>query len=263
MSDLLSVLIGQRESDVDGSIYKTCQCDFAYNSGRIDGSTLTLERVMLVYEHEAFKGSGDIDDLIEARNHFRAFDFILDNVSEPLSHDLLCHLYGMLEAGTSNSLIPTLNVGGYRLLSSDVIDGVTHATVEPHEIESHMDRLLSDWNACDGGDRTIERVAEFLYRLERISPFSNGNGRIGRLIMFKECLRLGEMPFIITGNIKERYIYDLKIYPTEKKNLTDTLKFSQDRFVERYAPLAGEFSFIFEKAKAGPLTEQLKEALGM
>ncbi len=237
---LTDVLIYQRENHIDGSVYKACQCDFAYNSNHIEGSTLTHDQTVQIFDRNAFSGTAEVDDIVEARNHFQAFDYVLDTFEEELSAEYLCELHAILKAGTSDACIPVMAVGKFKQFSN-VISGAWDdvETAEPEDVPGLIDGLIDAYESNDSQDFTS--IAEFHLEFETIHPFSDGNGRIGRLVMFKECLRHHITPFIVTEDLRDFYIRGLREYKHEPGYLLDTLGLAQDRFEAAYEPLARKF----------------------
>lgn len=237
---LVDVLVYQRDNRIDGSVYKACQCDFAYNSNHIEGSTLSHDQTVRIFDRGSFSGTAPVDDIVEARNHFEAFDRVLDTIEDSLSCDYLCHLHAILKAGTSDSRLPEMAVGSFKRFPN-VIGGTIAPTetAAPEDVPRMVDSLIANYEAAAGRDLTA--IARFHRELELIHPFSDGNGRVGRLLMFKECLRNGVTPFIVTEDLREFYIRGLREFGGEPGYLIDTLGFAQDRFEASYEPLARSF----------------------
>lgn len=253
---LLQALIDQRDKHFDGGAYKACQCDFAYNSNHMEGSTLTHDQTVQVFDRGHFSGTAKVDDIVEARNHFAAFDFILDNASDPLSADLLCHLHLTLKQGTSDALNKAAAVGSFKVLPNYISGGVSDVpTADPKDVPTLVDRLISQYEGR--GRIVVDDVVAFHHDLERIHPFSDGNGRIGRLVMFKECLRNGIVPFIITEELRPFYIRGLRLFSRERGWLTDTCLTAQDRFKDTYLRSALDYAKVVGIGDAGDLSEQL------
>lgn len=239
---LQEVLVYQKDHHIDGSVYKACQCDFAYNSNHIEGSTLTHDQTVQIFDRETFSGTARVDDIVEARNHFSAFDEILDTWEAPIDAECLCHLHRTLKDGTSDARDPIMAVGSFKRFSN-VIGGAIGdvETAAPSDVPRLIESLVREYEAQQG-PRVLEDIVRFHWGLERIHPFSDGNGRVGRLVMFKECLRAGITPFIITEDLRAYYIRGLREYARTPGYLNDTCGFAQDRFEASYMPLAREFS---------------------
>ncbi len=237
---LLGVLLHQRENRIDDSVYKMVQCDFAYNSNHMEGSRLTSEQTRMVFGRKEISGEGiPLDDILEAMNHFEAFDTILDRSGDPLDADLLRSLHGTLKAGTTQARNPLYSVGDYKKYEN-VVGALDLSTTPPEKVEAEMEALLRGYERT--GKHDLDDVLSFHVAFERIHPFSDGNGRIGRLIMFKECLRNGIVPFIITDDLHAFYIRGLQNFHEERGWLRDTCLTAQDRFIERYLPLAESYA---------------------
>lgn len=245
-SELVQVLRYQRDHHIDGNVYKACQCDFAYNSNHIEGSTLTHDQTVQIFDRQTFSGTAKVDDIVETRNHFEAFDQILDSYDSPLDAAYLCSLHGTLKAGTSDANNPIMAIGHFKI-AQNVIGGTISetSTAKPADVPELIDDLVGGYEAAvthDFGD-----IIAFHWRMERIHPFSDGNGRVGRLVMFKECLRSGITPFIITDDLRGYYLRGLRESEREPGYLTDTCGFAQDRFEAEYMPLAREFWDLMQR----------------
>ena len=246
---LLDVLLHQRENRVGDSVYKMVQCDFAYNSNRMEGSRLTPEQTRMVFGRKEISGEGiPLDDILEAMNHFEAFDAVLDRSGDPLDADLLRSLHGTLKAGTTQARNPLYSVGDYKRYEN-VVGAFDLPTTPPEKVEAEMEALLRGYERA--GRHDLDDVLSFHVAFERIHPFSDGNGRIGRLIMFKECLRNGIVPFIITDDLRAFYIRGLQRFHEERGWLRDTCLTAQDRFIERYLPLAESYAEAMAAALGG------------
>lgn len=171
-----------------------------------------------------------VDYLIEGRNHFGAFDFVLDNVSEELSHDFLHQLHWMVKRGTSGEYSEAQVVGVYKVAENSI--GQLVNTVSPEHVYDEMFHLLEAYQKIESPD--LEELACFHIKFERIHPFSDGNGRIGRLILFKECLRNNVPPFIITADLKDFYMQGLRNWNADKTFLVETFREAQERFLVQY-----------------------------
>ena len=223
-------LIKQKESKFKGNIYHFSQVNFSYNSNKIEGSRLTSEQTEAIFETSSFISENDdlikLDDLIESKNHFKLFDYMLDYVDEPLSKEMIIEMNKILKRGTSDEDNPRYNVGGFKVVPNTI--GVVNMieTSSPETTEQDADSLLDDYSKLT--QVTLEDIIDFHVKFERIHPFGDGNGRVGRIIMFKECLKNNIMPFIILDQDKPYYIRGLKEYNRDKKYLIDTILHSED-----------------------------------
>lgn len=228
VSPLLAALIEQKAGRVTGGIYHRVQIDLTYNSNHIEGSRLTHDQTRYIYETNTIgmtASAVNVDDVIETANHFRAIDYIIDHAGDKLSETLIRHLHFILKSGTSDDRKDWFNVGDYKRLPNEVGGCDTTA---PEEVHKEMKALLSAYNAIRRP--SFEDIIDFHYRFEAIHPFQDGNGRVGRLIMFKECLRNGYVPFIITDELKMFYYNGLRNWPAVKGYLTDTCLTAQGWF---------------------------------
>ena len=225
---LLSVLQDEKSGQIRGGIYHKVQIELTYNSNRIEGNRLTHDQTRYIYE-TATVGVTDesirVDDIIETVNHFRCIDEIIDSAKLRLSEKWIKHLHLLLKAGTGDAKKDWFAVGDYKKLPNEV--GGMETTL-PEDVSAEMKRLLDDYNGKE--TITLDDLLDFHVRFERIHPFQDGNGRVGRLILFKECLKHDIVPFIIEDEIKLFYYRGLKAWPQEKGYLTDTCLSAQDRF---------------------------------
>ena len=229
-TDLLTRLEQEKEAGVPGGIYHRIQIELTYNSNHIEGSRLTHDQTRRIFETNtigAADGDINVDDIVETANHFRCIDLIIDSANYALSEAFIKQLHLVLKTGTSDSRKTWFAVGDYKRLENEVGG---KETAKPDEVGSAMKTLLKKYNLAKG--KSLEGIIEFHYEFEKIHPFQDGNGRIGRLIMFKECLRNGIVPFIIEDGIKEYYYRGLKEWKNERGYLLDTCLTAQDRFKE-------------------------------
>ncbi len=227
-SALLAQLCAEKDSRIKGGIYHKVQVELTYNSNHIEGSRLSLDQTRLIFETAtigAEEGTVRVDDVIEASNHFRAIDFIIDNVRKPLSQGMLKELHRILKAGTADASREWFNVGDYKALPNEVAG---RRTCPPELVGEKVADLLKAYNPR--ARHSFDEIIEFHVKLERIHPFQDGNGRVGRLIMFKECLANGIVPFIIEDDRKAFYYRGLSEWDDERGFLLDTCLASQDRF---------------------------------
>ena len=227
-------LIKQKESKFKGNIYHYSQVNFSYNSNKIEGSKLTSEQTEAIFDTASFIPKSDdliqLDDLIESKNHFKLFDYALDNVDKALSKEMILEMNRILKRNTSDEENPRYNVGGFKIVPNIIgLVNVFHTT-EPENVEKEIDQLLFEYNTKR--TITLEDIIDFHYRFEKIHPFGEGNGRVGRMIMFKECLKNNIMPFIVLDEDKPYYIRGLKEYERDKMFLIDTIRHEQDLYEE-------------------------------
>lgn len=225
---LLSILQEEKRTKYAGSIYHKTQIDLTYNSNHIEGSRLTHDQTRYIFETNTIGVENEVlnvDDVIETSNHFRCIDLIIDHAASTLSEHFIKKLHHILKTGTSDSREDWFAVGEYKRLPNEV-GGMQ--TSLPEEVADRMKALLSDYNAVP--KKTLDDILDFHVRFERIHPFQDGNGRVGRLIMFKECLKYNIVPFIIEENLKLFYYRGLKEWYNEKGYLTDTCLTAQDKY---------------------------------
>lgn len=225
---LLDVLKAEKITKLSGGIYHKIQIDLTYNSNHIEGSRLTHDQTRYIFETNTIGVSDKtvkVDDVVEAANHFKCIDMIIDSAAYAPSETFIKQLHAVLKNGTSDSRLDWFAVGDYKVLPNEV-GGVS--TVAPEEVSAQMKKLLSEYNAIK--EKTLDDLLDFHYRFERIHPFQDGNGRVGRLILFKECLRNNIVPFIIEDDLKLFYYRGLKEWQNERGYLRDTCLSAQDRF---------------------------------
>lgn len=225
---LLDILKLEKEAKLKGGIYHKIQIELTYNSNHIEGSRLTHEQTRYIYETNTIGLVGgvlNVDDVVETANHFRCVDLIIDKANFIITENLIKELHYILKNGTSDSRNNWFVVGDYKKLPNEV-GGM--ATTKPEDVEKEIKDLLSWYNSLK--NKTINDILEFHYIFESIHPFSDGNGRVGRLLMFKECLKYNIVPFIIDEDLKMFYYRGLKEWKNEKGFLTDTCLSAQDQF---------------------------------
>ena len=226
--DVLPRLKLEKESSVNGGLYHKIQIDLTYNSNHIEGSRLTHDQTRYIFETNTIGIEDDavnVDDVVETVNHFRCVDLLIDQANYKLSEAFIKQLHFVLKTGTSDSRKPWFNVGDYKRLENEV-GGLP--TTLPDKVADEIKSLLKDYNNIE--TKTLDDVIDFHYRFEKIHPFQDGNGRVGRLVMFKECLRNDITPFIVEDDLKEFYYRGLKEWGREKGYLRDTILTCQDRF---------------------------------
>lgn len=225
---LLEVLRAEKSSGTKGGIYHKVQIDLTYNSNHIEGSRLTHDQTRYIYETNTIglaDGGVRVDDVVETANHFRCIDMVIDEATRPLSEAFVKLLHLTLKNGTSDSRKDWFAVGAYKKLPNEV--GGQETTV-PEQVADAMKRLIADYNKTP--KRTFDEIIAFHVAFERIHPFQDGNGRVGRLLLFKECLRNNIVPFIIDEDLKLYYYRGLHEWSNEKGYLLDTCLTAQDRF---------------------------------
>lgn len=228
ISPLLTALREQKAGKTKGGIYHRVQIDLTYNSNHIEGSRLTHDQTRYIFETNTIGITDDavnVDDIIETSNHFRAIDYIIDETDSKLTENFVKHLHFLLKSGTSDERKSWFRVGDYKKLPNEVGG---NDTTKPEHVRKEIKSLLKEYNSKK--DPTLEDIIDFHQRFESIHPFQDGNGRVGRLIMFRECLRLGYVPFIITDELKMFYYNGLRNWPNIKGYLMDTCLTAQDNF---------------------------------
>lgn len=225
--DLLSRLKAEKKIKLHGGIYHRIQVELTYNSNHIEGSKLTHDQTRYIFETNTI-GLADtvkVDDIVETANHFKCIDIIIDNALYAPSEKFIKQLHAILKNGTSDSRQDWFAVGDYKRLPNEVGG---KATTAPEDVADQMKKLLSEYNATK--EKSFDDLLDFHYRFEAIHPFQDGNGRVGRLILFKECLRNNIVPFIITDDMKMFYYRGLQNWQTERGYLRDTCLAAQDNF---------------------------------
>lgn len=225
---LLEILQYEKAAKYSGGIYHKTQIEMTYNSNHIEGSRLTHDQTRYIFETNTIGVTGEavnVDDVIETANHFRCIDFIIEHAKSALTEKMIKKLHLMLKTGTSDARQEWFAIGAYKKMPNEV-GGM--ATTMPENVAAEMQALLAAYSAKKA--KTLEDILDFHVRFERIHPFQDGNGRVGRLIMFKECLKYGIVPFIIEDNLKMFYYRGLKEWSREKGYLTDTCLTAQDRY---------------------------------
>ena len=227
ISPLLAALKEQKEMGMKGGVYHKTQIDLTYNSNHIEGSKLTHEQTRYIFETNTI-GMTDavlnVNDILETVNHFRCIDLVIEHATDDLSTGFIKELHGMLKNGTSDSRKDWFAVGDYKRLPNEVGG---EETCPPEQVAERMDALLDDYLASE---RRFEDILDLHVRFERIHPFQDGNGRVGRLVMFKECLANAIVPFIITDELKFFYYRGLREWGHINGYLTDTCLTAQDQY---------------------------------
>lgn len=225
---LLYKLREEKKMKLKGGIYHQTQIKLAYNSNHIEGSTLSEDQTRYIFETNTVgleKEVANVDDIIETINHFICFDYMLDCAGDELSETIIKKMHWLLKSHTSDSRVEWFNVGEYKQ-RSNVVGG--EKTTPPSKVRKEIQNLLHEYNQKDL--ITLDDIIDFHYHFEKIHPFQDGNGRVGRLIMFKECLKYNIVPFIIEDRNKMYYYRGLKNFKEEKGWLTDTCLLAQDNY---------------------------------
>ena len=231
MKKITSYLKEEKQAKRKGGLYHKTQVSLAYNSNRIEGSKLTEEQTRYIFETRTIgfkeQEAVPVDDIIETSNHFVAFDYLLDNMDFPLSNTHIKEFHRILKTGTSDASKDWFMVGEWKKLPNEVGGTVTSL---PKNVESDMNKLNHWYHALP--EISLEHIVEYHYRFEKIHPFQDGNGRVGRLILFRECLKNDVIPFIIGDNHKQFYYRGLKEFATIRGYLLDTCLSAQDTYTE-------------------------------
>lgn len=229
MNSLTSFLIDEQKAHRKGGLYHKTQVQLAYNSNRIEGSKLSEEQTRYIFETRTIGLSGQevvsVDDIIETTNHFIAFDYLLKTISEPLSEKIIKEFHRLLKTGTADAQKDYFKVGDWKTLANEVGG---RETCRPEEVAGEI-AALNKWYG-DQHDITIGTLAEYHWRFERIHPFQDGNGRVGRLILFRECLHNDIMPFVIDNEHKLYYYRGLAEFSSTPGFLVGTMQSSQDTY---------------------------------
>lgn len=225
---LLERLQQEQAGRQTGGIYHKIQIELTYNSNHMEGSRLTHEQTRFIYETNSIgitEESVNVDDVLETANHFRCIDLIIQRACEPLTEGLILELHKILKTGTSDSRLDWFAVGAYKKIPNEV-GGCE--TTQPQEVPSAIKHLLEEYHLSR--EKKLEDLLDFHVRFERIHPFQDGNGRVGRLVLFKECLKYGIVPFVIQDDLKLFYYRGLSQWGRENGYLMDTCLAAQDRF---------------------------------
>lgn len=228
LSPLLTTLRNEQESQLKGGIYHRVQIDLTYNSNHIEGSKLSHDQTRYIFETHTIDIDDKavmVDDIIETANHFRCVDYIISEAQTKLTEPFIKHLHELLKSGTMDSRKSWFVVGEYKQLPNEV-GGME--TSMPDDVHLHIKALLDEYNKLNSP--SLEDIIDFHQRFEAIHPFQDGNGRVGRLIMFKECLAHGIVPFIITDELKMYYYRGLREWKRVRGYLLDTCLTAQDYF---------------------------------
>ena len=219
-NNLLAFLKREKDSSLKGGIYHKIQIDLTYNSNHIEGSRLSHDQTRFIFETKTLGITDDavkVDDIIETVNHFRCIDLAIEGANTKLSESFIKQLHYILKTGTTDAQKSWFKVGDYKMIENEVGGS---ETVRPEDVASEMKALLADYNSKS--EITFDDILDFHVRFESIHPFQDGNGRVGRLIMFKECLKHNIVPFIITEELKMFYCRGIKEWKNERGYLRDT-----------------------------------------
>ena len=225
---LLEILQQEKSDQYSGGIYHKTQIDLTYNSNHMEGSRLTHDQTRYIFETNTIGIENEVlnvDDVIETANHFRCIDLMIDHAKISLSEKMIKELHFILKNGTSDSRKDWFNVGEYKKMPNEV-GGMN--TALPEEVADKIKQLLKEYHQKK--EITLDDILDFHVKFERIHPFQDGNGRVGRLIIFKECLKHNIVPFIIEDDLKMFYYRGLKEWDNEKGYLKDTCLSAQDRY---------------------------------
>jgi len=228
ISPLLQRLREEKETKLMGGIYHRTQIDLTYNSNHIEGSRLTKDQTRYIFETNTLGITTEntrIDDILETVNHFRCVDFVIDHAMDKISETFIKQLHAILKSGTSDSQKPWFPVGDYKRLANEVGG---QETTSPEDVHREMKSLLSDYNARKKAE--LDDIIDFHARFERIHPFQDGNGRVGRLLLFWQCLQNGIVPFIITEELRLFYYRGLQNWGQADGFMRDTCLSAQDQY---------------------------------
>jgi Fic family protein len=228
-NSLANKLTEEKQSRFHGGLYHKTQVNLAYNSNRIEGSRLSEEQTRYIFETRTIGFKDEeavpVDDIIETANHFVAFDYMLNTLNQPLSGDIIKEFHKILKSGTADAMKPWFAVGNWKKLPNEVGDG---ETTKPANVETEIEQL-NEWY-LNSNSISFETIIAYHYRFEKIHPFQDGNGRVGRLILFRECLKNNIVPFIIDERHKQFYYRGLKEFERVEGYLIDTCLSAQDTY---------------------------------
>lgn len=229
-NNLLSVLKREKDAGLKNGIYHKIQIDLTYNSNHIEGSKLTHDQTRYIFETKTLgitNAAVKVDDIMETVNHFRCIDLIIEGANSKLSESFIKQLHYILKTGTTDSQKSWFKIGDYKMLEN-MVGGIE--TTKPENVAKEIKTLLEEYNAKP--EITFDDILDFHVRFESIHPFQDGNGRVGRLIMFKECIKHNIVPFIITEELKMFYYRGIKEWKDERGYLKDTCLTAQDAMKE-------------------------------
>ncbi|WP_423716704.1 Fic family protein [Lactiplantibacillus pentosus] len=243
MKNLVAELKNERDKQLSGSLYYWTQILFSYNSNHMEGTQLTEDQTQQIFDTgTVFANDGQaikVDDVLETANHFRAFDYLLDTVEVPVTSAYVFELHRILKRATSQENDAKYHVSGFKIVPNQIGFLDATETTSPADTPQVIADLFSEWEASGQTGRDLSAIAKFHWQFERIHPFSDGNGRIGRLLIFKEGCRSGAVPLIIREDTKPYYLRGLKTFKTIPGYLIDTLGHEQDNYqgmIARFFP---------------------------
>lgn len=223
IQSIVEALLQEKDIRFKNGLYQYTQVLFAYNSNKTEGSGFTEEQIAEIYERNTITTFESqvirMDDLFEAKNHFCLFDYMMDHYDDAITKEMLQEMHGILKRNTTQQDIPVYNVGCFKIKSNGIGFSDCSDTVAAEKVEQYLECLLEEYNKKK--NKTLEDLLDFHYAFKKIHPFSDGNGRIGRMILFKECLKHQILPFVILNQHKDFYIKGLKEYKTNKEDLID------------------------------------------
>jgi len=232
---LIEILKNEKAGKEKNSFYHFLQLYFGYNSNKIEGSTLTEEQTELLFSHSAVfpqEGKIDVNDIIEMKNHFRMLDFLIDTLDEPISTTYIKKIHAILKRGTRDEDLG-YPIGEYKIKENVIMSAVgQQRTCRVKEVANKMEELLNRFNSIE--IMSLTDIITFHVEFEQIHPFQDGNGRVGRAVMFKQCIQYGLIPFVISDKMKTFYLRGLREWGSEKGFLTDTCLFAQDEFSKQF-----------------------------
>lgn len=233
IKNLKAELLRQMKDREKGNLYHWTQTNFAYHSNRMEGSRITPDQTEMIFEDQTFLVEQNepvrLDDLVEVQNHFRLFDEMLRLLNEPLSWEMILEMHVILKRGTSDEEKPWLGADQFKTVSNQIGMINPVSTTPPEQVEAGLAQLLEEYHRV--GHPSFPDLLDFHIRFERIHPFSDGNGRIGRIILFRECLRHNMCPFIILDQNRAFYIRGLQEFDREPGYLRDTCLLAQDQYL--------------------------------
>ena len=225
---VLEMLTAEKDAKLSGGLYHKVQIELTYNSNHIEGSCLTHDQTRYIFETNTIgidSGAVKVDDIVETANHFKCIDMVIDNAKKPITENFIKELHRTLKNGTTDARKDWFAVGDYKRLPNTVGDKFT---AKPEEVAVKIKELLSSYNA--NKEKTLDDLLDFHYKFECIHPFQDGNGRIGRLLLLKDCLKYNIVPFIIDEELKLFYYRGLQEWTNERGYLRDTCLAAQDKF---------------------------------
>ena len=222
----------EKDRNIKNGFYHYIQIQFAYNSNHIEGSTLTPEQTESIFDRGEISGKAKVDEVLETANHYKMFDYLLDTISEPLTNVLIKELHLRLRNGIDE------DAGNYKKFQNQIGSINPISTTNVKDVPAAIDKLLASYNCIDSV--SLENIAAFHSEFEKIHPFQDGNGRTGRAIMFRECIRNGIMPFVVYDIYRKPYESGLNEWRKgNKQQLLETLNACQEVFNQNYRYFIG------------------------